>query len=191
MNSGVNISKALYFEGVVEQRKALEHLLMTDPEIEKKVQKIIGEVLKVVRHNMTQAARAEMKEDPRYAARSVRTMVYRQILGGNVNILRKKRAGQIGNYDKPRKLQPGQRGGNRIERSERSKMLDSYMGSDRGFVLRFLNAGTTARRSRYGNRGSLDSRQWFGQRSQAAMEQASATLAQYIDQLIQQEFNAQ
>jgi len=191
MNSGVNISKALYFEGVVEQRKALEHLLMTDPEIEKKVQKIIGEVLKVVRHNMTQAARAEMKEDPRYAARSVRTMVYRQILGGNVNILRKKRAGQIGSYEKPRKLQPGQRGGNRIERSERSKMLDSYMGSDRGFVLRFLNAGTTARRSRNGNRGSIDSRQWFGPRSQAAMEQASATLAQYIDQLIQQEFNAQ
>ena len=184
-----NISNAIHTEGYVELRKELEHLLMTNPDMEKKVQKIIGKVLAVVRHNMTEAARAEMKEDPRYAAKSVRFIVYRQILGGNVNILRKKRAGAPGNYEPPRTLIPGQRGGNRRQRSERTKMLQSYMGSDRGFILRFLNAGTEQRTTKYGNRGSIDSRQWFRARSQAAMETASQTLANYIDQLIKEEFN--
>ena len=188
----VNISNNIYTEGYVELRKELEHLLMTDKEMEKKVQKIIGEVLNVVRHNMTEAARAEMKEDPRYAAKSVRSIVYRQILGGNVNILSKRRAASArSNYEPPRKLDstPHQRGGNRRPRSERTKMLQSYMGSDRGFILRFLNAGTDERMTKFGSRGSIDSRQWFGQRSQRAMEVASNTLANYIDQLIQQEFN--
>jgi len=186
-----NISGDIYTEGYVELRKELDHLLMTNPEMEKKVQNIIRDVLKVVRDNMTQAARAEMKEDPRYAARSVRSMVYRQILGGNVNILRKKKAGRPGNYEPPRKLDqnPHQRGGNRRPRSERTKRLQSYMGSDRGFILRFLNAGTNDRQTKYGSRGAIDSRQWFGSRSQRAMENASNALAMYIDKLIKEEFN--
>ena len=184
-----NISGDIYTEGFVELRKELDRMMMTNPEMEKKVQAIISDVLKQVRANMTQEAQSVMASDPRHAARAVRSMVYRQILGGQVNILNKKRAGQPGNYEPLRTLQPRQVGGNRRPRSERTKRLQGYMGSDRGFVLRFLNAGTNTRDTKYGNRGAIAATNWFGRRSQQAMEVASKNLANYIDELIKKEFN--
>ena len=184
-----NISGDIYTEGYVELREHHEKLLMKNPEMEKKVQAIISDVLKQVRANMTQEAQSVMASDPRHAARAVRSMVYRQLLGGQVNILNKKRAGQPGNYEPIRTLQPRQVGGNRRPRSERTKRLQGYMGSDRGFVLRFLNAGTNTRDTKYGNRGAIAATNWFGRRSQRAMENASNALAMYIDQLIKEEFN--
>jgi hypothetical protein len=108
-----------------------------------------------------------------------------------VNILNKKRAGSPSNYEPTHTLRPGQRGGNRRPRSERTKRLQGYMGSDRGFVLRFLNAGTNSRDTKYGNRGAIAGTNWFGNRSQKAMEAATRNLANYIDELIKKEFNAQ
>ena len=184
-----NISGDIYTEGYVELREQLDKLLMKNPEMEKKVQAIISDVLKQVRANMSQEARSVMDDDPRQATRAVRSMVYRQILGGQVNILNKKRAGSPGNYEPIRTLRPGQRGGNRRPRSERTKRLQGYMGSDRGFVLRFLNAGTQTRSTKYGSRGAIAATNWFGRRSQQAMDVASKNLANYIDELIKKEFN--
>ena len=208
------ISDNFDVEGFVEQRKELDKLLMSNPAMEKKVQGLIRKVLGAVRKSVGQAARDKMESDPRKAYLAVRSAVYKRILGGNVNILRKKRAtAGSSSYTPTRTLRTGQRGGNRRLRSERTKNLESYYGSDRGFILRFLNQGTNERiinfttdenrenvhrGSRGGNlrkygktintgrRGRIAARNWFGQRSQKEMEHAAETLTQYIDQLIKE-----
>lgn len=210
------ITDAFEVEGFVEQRKELDGLLMSNPAMEKKVQGLIRKVLSVVRRNMGRAAKDEMKSDPRMAYKAVRSIVYKRILGGNVNILKKKKASGGGGYTPTRTLRTGQRGGNRRLRSERTKLLESYYGSDRGFVLRFLNQGTPGNRDlrsfRYdekrvhvhrgsqggdlkkygksintGYRGHISARNFFGSRSQHEMEQAAENLTKYIDELIKQE----
>ena len=213
----VKITDAFEVEGFVEQRKELDRLLMGNPAMEKKVQGLIRKVLSAVRSNMSKEAQSAMQSDPRKAAKAIRTMVYKRILGGNVNILNKKRAsGGGGSYTPTRTLKSGQRGGNRRPRGERTLKLESYFGSDRGFVLRFLNAGTPGNRNlrsfridparehvhrgsqggnlqKYGKtintgyRGHIKARNWFGNRSQHEMESAAENLSQYIDKLIQDE----
>ena len=206
------ISDNFDVEGFVEQRKELDRLLLSNPAMEKKVQGLIRKVLAMVRKGVGQAAHEKMKSDPRKAYLAVRMAVYKRILGGNVNILRKRKAsGGGGAYTPTRTLRTGQRGGNRKSRSERTKNLEAYYGSDRGFILRFLNQGTDERYvdfmpdsgrehvnrgSRGGNlrkygktintgkRGRIAARNWFGPRSQKEMQHASEVLTQYIDQLI-------
>lgn len=211
----VQISDAFEVEGFVEQRKELDRMLMSNPAMEKKVQGLIRKVLSAVKKNLGQAAKEKMKSDPRHAYKAIRTAVYKRILGGNVNILNKRRASSSGGgYTPTRTLKSGQRGGNRRARSERSYKLESYEGSDRGFVLRFLNAGTEERTINFlpdsrreqvhrgsqggnikkygktintGRRGRITPRNWFGNKSQKEMETAAQNLSQFIDALIKQE----
>ena len=210
-----NTTDAFEIDGFVQQRKELEALLMSNPQMEKKVQGLIRKVLVQVRRAIGEAAGDAMKSDPRQAYKAVKTAVYRQILGGNVSIYRKKRAsGGGGSYEPPHTLRPGQRGGNRRPRSGRTKKLQSYMGSDRGFILRFLESGTQERGinftpdearehvhrgSRGGNlkkygktintgtRGNIAPRNFFGRSSQQAMRNAAGNIVQMIDELIKQE----
>ena len=194
-------------DGLVKQRQELERLLMSDPKMEKNVQKIIRTVLTHVRKDVANAAKGAMKSDPRQAYKAVKTAVYRQILGGNVSILNKKKRGtQFSAYEPPRKLRQGQRGGNRRARSQRTYDLIHYAGPDRAFVLRFINGGTPGDRNlrnfRYdedrkadkwnkhpntGYRGHIAARNFFGQVSHASMRKASEELTQLIDELIKQE----
>lgn len=192
-------------DGLVEQRKELEKLLMTNPDMEKKVQGLVRKVLMIVRANIGRAAQDVMKSDPRQAYRAVKTSVYRQILGGSVSILNKKKPGvKFSDYEPVRTLRSGQRGGNRRARSERTRDLIKYAGSDRGFVLRFLNAGTLDRDINFtfdesrrvtkwnrhpntGNRGHIAARNFFGNRSHQEMEKAAENLVTLIDELIKQE----
>ena len=203
-------------DGFVAQRKELEALLMSNPEMEKRVQGLIRKVLLAARRTVAQAAQGKMRSDPRQAYKAVRTTVYRRILGGNVNILNKRRAGGSGNYEPQRTLRPGQRGGNRRSRSQRTRALQGYQGSDRGFILRFLNAGTEGRaiefkydearenvkrgsqggdKKKYGKtintgyRGNIAPRNFFGQRSHREMEAAASNLEKMIDDLIKEELN--
>ena len=126
------------------------------------------------------------ENDPRQSRRAIRTTVYEKILGGNINILRKRRASapKPGAYTPTRTLQPGQRGGNRRRRTQRTIDLMSYQGADRGFVLRFLNAGTTDRKTRYGSRGAIAPRNWFGNASQTRLKDAAQQLDRIIDDVI-------
>lgn len=211
----VQISDAFEVEGFVEQRKELDRLLMSNPAMEKKVQGLIRKVLGAVRKNLGQAASEKMDSDPRHAYKAIRSVVYKRLLGGNVNILNKRRASNAGGgYTPTRTLRSGQRGGNRRARSERTNKLESYEGSARGFVLRFLNAGTNDRYVKFstdsrrehvhrgsqggnvkkygktintGRRGRIAARNWFGSRSQQEMEAAANNLEKFIDALIQQE----
>lgn len=189
-------------DGFVEQRKELEALMMSNPAMEKKVQKIIRTVLMTARRKISGDAKSAMKTDPRQAYKAVKTAVYRQILGGSVSILNKKKRGtQFSAYEPPRKLRPKQRGGNRRERSDRTKDLMHYAGPDRAFVLRFLNEGTQDRYSGYGRnsventlstggrgfRGRIAPRNFFGPASHRAMRDAVDQLTSLIDELIKKE----
>lgn len=201
----------LEVDGLVEERQELNRLLLTESGMAKKIQSLIRKVLTEVQRNLSEQAREGMKADPRNAHKAVRTLVYRRILGGNVNILSKRKAGQPSDYAPARRLRSGQRGGNRRKRSERTKRLQGYQGTDRGFILRFLNAGTQGRfinfipnadrervnrGSRGGNvkkygktintgrRGNIKARNWFGEKSRREMEKAAEILGKYIDDTI-------
>ena len=180
-------------DGFVKQRQELESLLMSNPAMEKKVQGLIRKVLLAVRREVGKNAKGVMKSDPRKAYKAVKSTVYRQILGGSVSLLNRKHAKGGGTYEPPRTLRTGQRGGNRVQRSERTQRVMSYEGGDRAFILRFLNQGTTKRMAGSrgghlsGNRGYIAPRNFFAGSSQTAMQKAASELSKLIDDLIKQE----
>lgn len=197
-------SNTIEIEGLDEQIKQLRRMMSEDPYFRRRVNAVIKTVLSEARREVTQHAQGAMDSDPRHAYKAVRSAVYRRILGGNLNILQKRKAGAPGNYQKPRKGLP-KRGGNRWGRSERTKQLEGYEGTDRGFILRFINAGASNRAIRSytdssgtrhdllthakgGSRGNISARNWFGQASQQALENASASMQEFIDQIINEEF---
>ena len=197
-------SKTIEIEGLDEQVKQLRRMMSENPYFRRRVNAVIKTVLSTARKQVAQQAQGAMDSDPRHAYKAVRSAVYRRILGGNLNILQKRKAGAPGNYQKPRKGLP-KRGGNRWGRSERTKQLEGYEGADRGFVLRFINAGASNRAIRSytdssgtrhdllthakgGSRGNISARNWFGQASQQALESASASMQEFIDQIINEEF---
>ena len=195
-------------DGFVAQREELEKLLTTDPKMEKRLQKIIRKVLMEVRKEVAESANTVLKRDPRQAYKAVKTAVYRQILGGSVSILNKrKRSTQFSAYEPIRKngLQVNSVYGDRV-RSKRTWDITHYAGPDRAFILRFVNAGTQVRGINFtyeesrkvdkwnkhpntGFRGRIAPRNFFGNVSHRAMRGASAHLQQLIDQLIREEFN--
>ena len=178
--------KTIEITGIDERIKQMQQLSTTNPLMRNRIQEVIKKVLAQVRKNLQKDAKSglNMDSDPRKAYKAVRMAVYRRILGGNVNILQSRRAKQGNYYEPPRTLKAGQRGGNRIKQSDRTKQLMTYEGADRGFILRFLNAGTNDRTTRYGNRGNIESRNWFGNRSQQEMENAAANIDKMIDDII-------
>lgn len=143
-NSSANrendINGAFQVTGLAELGKKLDAMLTTNPEMEKRIRRIIGRGMKQMKTWMTKQAADKMDNDPRQAYKAVRYMVYRRILGGNVNILQRRKAGAAGSYTPQRHPSSG-RGGNRMKRSDRTASLEGYQGSDRGFILRFINAG--------------------------------------------------
>lgn len=189
-----DISGAFEVDGIVRQKQELEALLMSNPAMEKKVQGFIRKVLLTARKEISDAASRKIKNDPRQAYKAVKSAVYRRILGGNVSILNKRKAGARGPVppvyhalEHRTNSKGNHRGGNRMPRSRRTEDLMTYQGSDRGFILRFLNAGTEGRESRVGNRGSIAARNFFGTSSQQAMEKAAEQLDLLIQDLIKQE----
>lgn len=182
-----DITGAFEVDGLVKQKEALESLMMSNPAMEKRVQGLIRKVLLAARRTISNQAKSDIKSDPRKAYKAVKTAVYKRILGGSVSILNKRKAGATSLYEPPRKLQPGQRGGNRRTRSMRTEQVMSYQGADRGFILRFLNAGTVERETRYDNRGAIAPRNFFVNSSQSAMQKTAGELSQLIDEMIKNE----
>jgi hypothetical protein len=203
---------AFTIEGYEEQIKQLRQMMTDDPTFRRRINAVLGKVLKEARKAISEDAKSVVDNDPRNAYKAVRSAVYKRILGGQVNILQKRKAGTPTNYRKPLKGLPN-RGGNRWGRSERTKQLEGYEGMDRGFILRFINAGTADRgilsytdkggtrhslgsassqnwktRALTGNRGSIKGRNWFGGASHAALEKASLQIQELIDRIIAKEF---
>jgi hypothetical protein len=178
--------------------------MSTDPKMRNVIQQHIREALFEARRDVM--ASSPLESDPRGTIKSIRTSVYEKVLGGNINILNGKKAHGSNSYDPPRKLSPGQRGGNRRSRSGRTQQIMGYAPLDRGFILRFVNSGTKTRvigfrntikgnrarydslvtrihsgdKSRTGNRGSIAARNWFMQSAESAMANAAANIAEMI-----------
>lgn len=167
--------------------KMLGELMTTDPYMARKVNAFIRKALKQARKDLSADAKKYLKSDPRRAARAVRFSVYKAMFGGNLSILQKGRGTAGARYKliRKKKLQPGQRGGNRITRVDDSRnRLETYFGADRGFVLRFIASGTEQRRTRYGNRGSIRQTDWFGHTAPWHLQDAAAAIAIEISNYI-------
>lgn len=204
-------------KGIDELEKKLTQMRTEDPTFEKRLRGAIREILKRARKELSGDAKEnlQMQGDPRSAYKAVRSSVYKRLFGGQVNILPSRRAGAMSLYEPPRTLTAGQRGGNRRPRSKRTTDLMSYQGKDRGFILRFLNAGTGDRTINFkddpsreyvdrgrrggnlqkygktintGRRGSIAARNWFGSASQREMQEAAGKLQEIIDKVINEEF---
>lgn len=193
-----DISGAFEVDGLVRQKKELEALMMSNPDMERKVQKLIRTVLLQARRVVSGDIHGQKfnNGDPRQAYKAVKSAVYRRILGGNISILSKRKALRrlqappiVHRLEKEVNSKGNHRGGNRMPRSQRTTDLLTYAGADRGFILRFLNAGTEGRESRVGNRGSIAPRNFFSNSSHTAMQQAAEQLDRLIEELIQKEIN--
>ena len=180
---------------VVEQQRALEAALSTNPKTQKALQRLIRGVIKEARAQVVGSIKFK-GGDPRGAAQSVRTAVYKRILGANINIYSGRKAHGTTSYEPPRN--PSHRGGNRRTRSARTQQIMSYGPLDRGFILRFQNDGTGERSINFtssdkrradkwnhhpnpGNRGAIAPRNFFRGTGTRALAQAADTLANLID----------
>lgn len=179
--------------GVDVNLKMLGSLMTNDPIFNRNLHKYVKQVLREARRNLTKDAKAYMKSDPRKAAMAVKHSVYKTIIGGNISILQKGKGHAGARYElhRHRKLDenPRQRGGNRRERYSERNRLDTYYGTDRGFILRFISSGTVLRTSRYGDRGVMRHTNWFGHTAPWQMQTAAVKLADAINEYIKQETN--
>jgi hypothetical protein len=184
----------------------LRAAMTTDPKMRKAIQQHIREALWDARKEMINSAHFA-NGDPRQSLRAIRNSVYEKILGGQINIKRSRKDHGGGNsYTPPRKLAPGQRGGNRRPRSERTEQINRGSPLDRQWILNILNKGTKTRvigfrntvkgnRDRYnasvtrisrgytartGNRGSIAARNWFMPAAESALSQAMQRISEMV-----------
>lgn len=169
---------------ILEQQRALEAALSTSPKAEKVLRKIIRKYVKEARTQVVSGIHFK-NGDPRKTAWAVRTAVYKKVLGANINIFNSSKAHGANSYEPPRKLRPGQRGGNRLPRSYDTQRMMHYAPQDRGMIMRWQNEGTGERTTRYGNRGSIAARNFFRPLGDRAMGQMRDNLAKAIEEEMQ------
>ena len=205
-------------QSVERTNRALAAMLVDHPETRKRIQKLIRAEMQEATKLLKNDAKEAMKSDPRKAYLAVRYSIYKKILGGNLNILSSRRAGQRAVLLTEHKLRPGQRGGNRRSMSRRTDDLTTYYGKDRGFILRFLDSGTGERTihfetnpsrehvrrgsqggdvSKYGlttntgRRGAIAPRNWFSNAAPQALSQISGRLEAILDEELNAAFEQQ
>ena len=188
--------------GAEENVEFLNSIMTKDARMERAIRKLIRGALSQARSNVSKDVRNYIKSDPRGAYKAVRHAVYKKVFGGNISILQKRSRGAATGYVKPTTNHTG-RGGNRWGRSKRTEQLESYGGADRGFILRFLNAGTVQRNitsytnrqgesqriSRLGNRGSISSTGLFSHTAPWQMDAAATLVSEAIEELIAMKAN--
>lgn len=175
--------------GADEVITKLNHIITKDAGMERRLRTIIRKALQIARTATSKDIHAQLQDDPRQAYRAVLHSVYKSVFGGSVKILSKKRRGAPTTYQKPRTLDRSKPGGNRLHASFETTRRESYAGSDRGFVLRFLNAGTDERETRYGKRGSIAPRNLFARVAPWHMDTAVTQVATEIEEMVYQEMN--
>lgn len=172
---------------IVEQQRALEAALSTNPKAQTVLRKIIRKYVLAARATVMQNIKFN-NGDPRGAAQAVRTAVYKKVLGANINIFNSLKAHGQNSYEPPRKLRPGQRGGNRVKRGQLTDRMMHYGPQDRGMILRWVNSGTSDRTAGTrggklsGNRGSIAARNFFRPLGDRALGQMRDNLAVTIEE---------
>jgi hypothetical protein len=129
------------------------------------------------------AARGAMRSDPRQAYKAVRGYVWKRgDIGMSVSIMDgKKRGGKT--YSRVRKIHRPIK--------ERTLQIDSYMGADRGFVLRALDQGhgnivTKLKTGGVGKLPMLPAKRFFARAAEPAVSEAAEEVARRISILIKE-----
>lgn len=192
---------------IENQRQALRACMTVDSELGKRLRELIFQELRNARNSISESIKFD-NGDPRGTRSAVKRYVASKYLGGVVSILNGRQAGSKNNYEAPRKLRQGQRGGNRMLRSQRTQDILDYGPQDRGFILRFVNSGTmpryangrnstgSGRKRNYKNliklqeegdnyRGSIAPRNFMQRLGTPAMERAVNNISRMVDE----EFN--
>lgn len=188
----------------IESNVHLEKLLTSNKEMEAEIRAIVSKVLREAVKEVSSAAAQYIQYDPRGAYKAVRKMVYKRVIGGNINILSPRKAGKRG-------AAPG---GSRGRLSRTTDIL-SYRGVDRSFILRFIDSGTDERKASYmnghrimreninerpkrnggymtnviGARGRITARGFFGPAAQKAIANAAKEMSVLLEQLYKQRIN--
>jgi len=139
------------------QREALRACMTVDSEMGKRLREAIFQELKAARNKIVESIRFD-NGDPRGTAHAVKRYVASKYLGGVVSIAqyKTKATGVKSNYEAPRTLRPGQRGGNRMKRSANTQRYLSYGPQDRMFMLNWVDQGTKVRYSGHGRNGKTE-----------------------------------
>lgn len=175
---------------IVQQKAVLERALSTNPQTERALRKLIQKVLQEARAQVASSVRFA-NGDPHESIRAIRRVTYKRILGGNINIYNSRRAHGGGAPTPEKRKTGGSRGGNRMPRSARTQRMLDYGPLDRGFILRFVNDGTTSRAWASGkNTGSIAPRNFLGARGLPALQQAADNLAALIDNELMRMLNS-
>ena len=101
------------------QKHALQACMTVDSEMGKRLRELIFQELKRVRYDIAGGLKFA-NGDPRGTRGAVKRYIASKYLGGIVSIMDGKTSGNRNSYEAPRKLRPGQRGGNRMLRSQRT-----------------------------------------------------------------------
>ena len=173
-----------------------ERLMTTNPKMENKLRKAIHTLILEAREKVASVAETKLLNDPRKTAHAIRSTVYREVFGANLNLLSSKKANSPGPIPPVRyRLQTetnskgNHRGGNRRPRSSRTIQMLGYQGFDRAFVLRWTSDGTADRTTRYGSRGAIAPRGWFPPAATNALNQMADQLVKMIDEMIAKEMS--
>lgn len=150
------------------------------------INKAINQELTQARKKVVRAAKDSMKTDPLRARNAVVKTTYKHnVFGGLLTIKNPRRTGKMGMGTDAHWTRGGKSGTWRTRTvGKRTIQLRSYEGKDRAFILRFINAGTDTRRSKFGNRGSISGKNFFKPSSVQALEEASRNLGKRIEQII-------
>lgn len=192
-------------KGYDEQINIIKGMMTDDPAFRQRLRRAIAKVFLQVKKDVQRDAKSMLGSDPRHAYKAVKYTVYKRILGAQVNILQRRRRGAPTNYRAQQKGVSG-RGGNRWTRGNETDRMDSYEGTDRGFILRFFNAGAMAGGgnrnivsysdkqgsshsiSGQGNRGHIAGNNWFESSSEKAVRRALVELQILIEDVINGNF---
>ena len=152
MAIGIDINEQI----LENQMHALQACMTVDSEMGKRLRELIFQELKRVRNDIAGGLKFA-NGDPRGTRGAVKRYIASKYLGGVVSIMDGKASGNRNSYEAPRKLRQGQRGGNRMLRSQRTDDILHYGPDERGFILRFINSGTHPRYAN-GKNGKWDKR---------------------------------
>ena len=171
-----------------------ERLMTTNPKMERKLRNTIHTLILKAREQVAAVAETKLKNDPRKTAHAIRSTVYKEVFGANLNLLSSKKANSPGPIPPVRyRLQTetnkkgNHRGGNRRPRSKRTIQMLGYQGFDRAFVLRWNSDGTNDRTTKFGSRGAISPRGWFPPAATNALGRMADELVQMIDEIIAKE----
>lgn len=183
------------------ERKGLESLTTDNPETVKRLRLVIRSLLWEARKQVVSDIKGKYGGEHE-SWRSVRNIVYTEVLGGDLNLLNLKRgtAGwKIPQKERKGTSDPFGRGGNRRRRTLSTAKREGYEGKARAFILRFQNQGTDDRHIKFrsnsrrhvdkwnqhpntGYRGRLTGQNFFVNSANRALREMAKKLGPLIDQ---------